>query len=489
MVIDRRTVLKGLGIALAHIGPARALAPANEATIPVPTPVPMSLRLAEFVRRVRFEDLPPEVVEKAKAQLVYHLGLAFSGIAMQESVEARTVMQPLAKARGATVVGERFRLPIADAAFYNTTLMRAVWRDDVTWPTGIHAGILIYPPGLALAEARHASGRELLIAVVLGYEVMCTLARAADPWAAAQPRRPSMVYGGYGPITVAGRLMNLDVPRLANGYGYAANVAMGVPQGGQTTQFYGLLCRNATFSAELAEVGGAPYSPYTIEGSGGLYESFFGEMPANVPSLIASLGSRWEILTAAQKRFPGTGQNTVPTEVLKTLIGEAHLTPENVVRIDAITGAVADSPERKKELASLGPFKDWVDAWASLPYSLAVVLVAGNLDPAGYQENLQNPRVTAAMRLVHLHTESGHDAPRYARIEVTTRDGRRLVRDRNNVVYPFPREAWGPWLRQDGPRILPEDQLLALERLIADLEHVEDVAILTATLVPPKAHA
>jgi 2-methylcitrate dehydratase PrpD len=488
--VDRRTVLKGLGmqaglLALgAHIRTSVAIA--TDATAPRAAREPMSRKLARFVVESRYDDLPAAVVQKAKEQLVYHFGLAFAGRDADETIVARTVVARQAFKGGASLIGESFSLPVSDAAFFNTTLMRAVWRDDVTWPSGIHAGILTIPPALAVAETRHLSGREMLLAIVLGYEVTCKLARAADSWAAAQPRRPSMVYGGYAPITVAGRLMGLDESRLSNGYGYAANAAMGVPEGGQMQHYYGLLSRNATFAAELAEAGGAPYSPYTVEGDAGLYRSFFGEVPASLPGLVSRLGTDWEILTAAQKRFPGTGQNTVATEVLKGLLHEEGLAPEAIARIDVTTAFADDSPERKRELASHGPFKTWVDAWSSLPYALSVVLMAGDLDPARYAANLENPGVLAAMELVHLHTERGHFAPRWAKVKVTLHDGRSVARDSNNVVYPFPRDAWRQWLDRDGSRFLSQTQLTTLEQMIAGLEDVRDVSELVASVVPER---
>ncbi|MGB6605016.1 MAG: MmgE/PrpD family protein [Steroidobacteraceae bacterium] len=482
--LNRRTLLKAAGLqagawAVSRPGLAHSLLAGSN-----PAKTPITQQLAEFVRRVRYEDLPANVILKAKEQIVYHLGLAFGGIRTQESEQALAVIRPLALPRGAAVIGERFRLSLSDAAFYNTTVMRALWRDDVTWPTGIHAGIITLPPGLAVGELRHSSGRELLVAYVLGYEVMCKLARVADPWSTPQPRRPTMVYGAFGPITVAGRLMQLDEERLANAYGYAANLTMGVPQGGQTEHFYGLLCRYATCAAQFAEAGGAPYTPYTIEGATGLYRSFFGMVPPTVAQEIRALGSDWEILTAAQKRYPGTGQNTVATEVFRGLLAAEHLRTEDVARIDVYTGFASESIERKRELASRGPFKDWVDAWASLPYALAVVLVYGAMNTTRYQANLQDPRVDAAMSLVHLHTEAAHAAPRYARVEVITRNGRKISRDADNAVFPFPPEAWGPWLQEDGRHFLPLEQLQRIERSIAELENVPDVSLLAAQLVP-----
>lgn len=156
--LNRRTLLKAAGLqagawAFSRPGLAHSLLAGSN-----PAKTPIARQLAEFVRRVRYEDLPANVIRKAKEQIVYHLGLAFGGIRTQESEQALAVIRPLALPRGATVIGERFRLSLSDAAFYNTTVMRGLWRDDVTWPTGIHAGIITLPPGSRSASCGTAAG-------------------------------------------------------------------------------------------------------------------------------------------------------------------------------------------------------------------------------------------------------------------------------------------------------------------------------------------
>jgi 2-methylcitrate dehydratase PrpD len=261
---------------------------------------------------------------------------------------------------------------------------------------------------------------------------------------------------------------------------------MGVPEGGQTEHYYSLLTRNATFAALVAGAGGAAYAKTTIEGDTGLYRSFFGKVPDHLPEVVRGLGSKWEILSASQKRYPGTGQNTVATELLSSVIKEQKLTADQVAKVNVVLAFVEDSKERKKELARTGPFTSWNEAWSSLPFSLALVLSEGKVDPAKYydQGTLADPRLAELMRRIAIRFEPGHDSIRYARLEILLTDGRKLVQDSDNFLFPFPESHWAEWLRTDGQQFLTARQLRTLEQQLRYLERVENVADLVQSSTP-----
>jgi 2-methylcitrate dehydratase PrpD len=490
MTIDRRSLLKGAVITAAAPllppGVASGQSAAPAAARSAGPSLSATQRIARFIHSVRFEDIPAEVIQKAKEQIVYHFGLAFSGRATGEAGQMRLISNDLAQPKGASVIGERFHLLTSDAVFANTTLMRATWRDDVIWPSGIHAGLCALPTALAIAETRRLSGREFLTAIILAYEVMGKLGNAADGWAAPMPRRPTMIYGPFGPVTVVSRLLKFDNARTAHALGYASNSGMGVPEGGQTEHYYSLLTRNATFAALVAEAGGTAYANSTIEGDTGLYKSFFGKVPASLPTVLGKLGFRWEIMSASQKRYPGTGQNTVATELLTSMVKEHRLRPEQIERIDVVLASVDDSAERKKELSSPGPFASWNEAWSSLPFSLALVLSEGRVDPSRYfdRKALAEPRLGLLMRRVTIRFEGGHDSIRYARLELLLKDGRKMVQASDNFAFPFPQSAWKDWLAEDGRRFLSSAQLESLERDFRQLEKLEDVGAIMSNATP-----
>jgi 2-methylcitrate dehydratase PrpD len=447
----------------------------------------ISERIANFLVQTNFSDLPAGVVRKAKEQIVFFFGRAFEGLPTEEGIQLRRIAPLIQQTTGgATVIAERFRLLPNDAAFANCSLMRgSQGRDDVIWPAGIHAGVITLPTALATAEIRRSSGKEMVLALVLGYEVLGKLARASDPWRAAQPHRPTNVYGGFGPTTVAGSLLKLDRDHMANALGYAANLSKGIAEGGMMDHYYSLINRNGMLAAQLAQVGGAPYSRTTIEGQTGLYRSYFGEVPSSLTGLVNNLGSDWEILTAEQKRYPGTGQNTVAIELLLDLVKTKKLEIDQVERIDVFEVDDLEALSRKNEVSSRGPFARPVQAYSSAPYALALVLLDGDVRVERYLDdaNFNDTIVARVMQKIRIFFEKGH-GPRYCRLEIHTTDHRKIVREEENFRYQFPPSVWGEWLQSCGKHLLPLEQLRRLEQLIADLDHVKDVSELMACVVP-----
>lgn len=442
---------------------------------------PLHESIAQFVLDTRYEDLPPKVVEKARAQIVHSLGLAFTGYYNYENDIARAVLSPLAQGgpHSATMIGERIRLSPSDAAFANATMMRALFLDDVMFPGAVHPEIITLPAGLAVGEITRASGRELLVALVLGYEVLGKLGAAAYGWGAPQPRRPTMIYGGYGPVTVAGRLLRLDPKQMANAYGYAANLCMGVPGDGQMDHFYGFFSFNGVLAAQIARAGGVPFSPRTLEGDLGLYRSFFGKVPAELPKLVASLGSDWEIFKTEFKPHHGTAQNSVAIELLLDLVRTHRLTADQVARIRV---AVAQERAGRKENFNKGPFTAR-DAYSSLPYALARALLDGRVAADQYGEaEIGKPLVNATVQKIEILFEKRPS--RYYRIEVLTHAGKTHTGMLDRHDFPFPRSAWRPWLQKDGGRLLGDKALLEIERQILSLEDVPDISQLTTLLAP-----
>lgn len=282
--------------------PATDRADAASAHAPVR---PLHQAIADFIVRTRFEDLPAAVVEKAKAQIVYQLGLALQGYYNYETEQLRAVLSPLdqrspSAAASATIIGEHSRVAPADAAFANAVMMRALFLDDLLYPGTTHAGVVTLPAALAIGEVQRASGRDVLLAMVLGYEVLGKLSAAAHGWSSPQPRRPTMIYGAYGAVVATGKLLRLDAQQMAHALGFAANLCMGVAEGGQTDHYYGFFSRNGIIAAQLARVGSISYSANTLESQLGLYASFFGKVPADLPQIVARLGTDWEILRATR---------------------------------------------------------------------------------------------------------------------------------------------------------------------------------------------
>jgi 2-methylcitrate dehydratase PrpD len=135
-------------------------------------------RLAGFVASLRFEDLPPEVVEMAKTGIRDALGVAMFASDLEWTRLVRGYVEDTGSTGGATIWGSNRRCAPAHAAMVNGTAVHGIEMDDRSTLLDIHNGAVTIPAAVALSEHLGRSGRDLIVAVVCGYEAAYRVARA-----------------------------------------------------------------------------------------------------------------------------------------------------------------------------------------------------------------------------------------------------------------------------------------------------------------------
>jgi 2-methylcitrate dehydratase PrpD len=435
--------------------------------------------LGSYFHAARFEELSRPVVDKAIEHISYHFIRGLQGSGHVLSTQARQLALSLSDRGGdSSILCARERVQPIDAAFANCSMMRAIECDDNLFPVGVHAGIVTIPAALALAERHRRSGRELIAAVVSGYEAIGKLGNfATAAWSAPAPRRETILYGPFGGAVAAGVLLRLDADRMAEAIRYAAQSAMGVAEGSRWDHYYSMVARNGMLCAMLAQAGGR-VSATVLEGRYGFFETFLGAVPRNIAAwnLTAERGA--EMLGARVKRLPGTAWNVVPIEMMRELVRNERLQPEQVARVDI---ALADARRNFTLGHSLGPFEPW-RACSSAPFQMAMVLLDGGESRLERYSQPQLPELLAIVGRMHVTLEPGHASDDYARIEVTTTDGRHLRREGHQFVYA----RWDDReeLIAAGREKLPHDQLARAADMLANLSEVDDVAGLMACFIP-----
>jgi 2-methylcitrate dehydratase PrpD len=472
-LLSRRTLIAGGSAAsLLYLWPA-----ALQAAERLDGTSAMARRLADYICAVRLRDFALAAIERAKEHLIYHVGLAFSGALTPTGRQAVEIAALLGAAapQTSTIIGRSEKTGPLAAAFANASFMRALGFDDVHVPSLIHPGLLTYPVALAVAEQRHSSGEELLTAVITGYEVMGKLFLEQD--AARAPRRSSMPFGAFGGAAAAARLMKLSPAQTANAIGYAADAAMGLKEGNeqQPTHYYGLVARNAITAAVVAQAGGET-SPSILEGKYGFYATLIGRQP-EPDAIVALLGKDPEILRATQKRYPGTATNIVAIQLVLDLVDKERLSASNVARIEF---QLPNWRATFEDSTSAGPYPSRTQAESSLPFQTAIILLDGRMDFARY-DRFNDPAILAVTKRVAIDLIP-HRSVRYARVRITTTDGRSFEREGEDYVFP-PLDAV-EWLAKDGAKFLPLGKLERFAHLVRRLESLADAAELMALLAP-----
>src|SRR3954451_15445925 len=158
----------------------------------------LARKLAHFAMGLRYEDLPPHVVDKAKACILHCIGvgLAAHGSGAVRAARAAILSEEPRPDNGATLMVTGERATPYGAAFVNSALMHAKLQEDA-YHTGSHPGVMIIPAALAAAETLGSSGRDLLTALVAGYEVETAITADFIPRSNEQGFRSSPIYGTF----------------------------------------------------------------------------------------------------------------------------------------------------------------------------------------------------------------------------------------------------------------------------------------------------
>ena len=193
---------------------------------------PLAVQLGEFVAALRFEDLPPAVIDKAKAFVNHAMTVGMVSFGAPRAAGARRAVlqhevlgtKRIGRGQGATLWIDGTRATRAGAVFANAVPI-AVNNQCDSYHMLTHPGVLIVPAGLATAEGEGRSGRDLLTAIVAGYEVQCRCSRDFIPSTPAHGFRASPLYGILGCAATTAKLMGLDSSQTVHAIALAASFA------------------------------------------------------------------------------------------------------------------------------------------------------------------------------------------------------------------------------------------------------------------------
>ena len=317
---------------------------------------PLAVRLGDFVAGLRFEDLPPEVVDKAKAVVNHAVTVGMAGFGHTRSAAARRAVlgqerlgaQGIGAGQGATLWVDGARVTRAGAAFASGVAV-AVNNQCDSYHMLTHPGVLIVPAGLATAEGEGRAGRELLAALAAGYEVQCRCARDFIPSTPAHGFRASPVYGILGCAATTAKLLGLDTTQTTHAIALAASFAGSLIEGQRTgardADFAeAQAARSGMWAATLAAQGfqgaatalegrGGFYNAFTGSHRGDLSYSFTGEVTADLDEVVAELGRRWEILDVKFKIYPTPGFNQPVVWLASEMTARHALRAEEIERV------------------------------------------------------------------------------------------------------------------------------------------------------------
>jgi 2-methylcitrate dehydratase PrpD len=290
--------------------------------------------LGQFVFASRFEDMPADVVHEAKRALLHWVGCAVGGSHERSVDSALAAVSPFSGPAQASVFGRGERLDMLHAAFINGVSTDVLSFSDTHPETLIHPTGVIGPALAALAEQRSLSGKELLHALILGFDVASRVSHAVYPWHYDRGWHITGTAGVFGAGAAAAKVLGLDVERIVWTLGIAATAAAGLRGmfGSMCKNFHsGRAAENGLLAAFLSQQG----FDSVPDGIGGArcFAQVLGEAP-NLTAVVRGLGERYEITKNTYKAYP-CGVVIHPVIDACLLIAEAPgFDPNNVVTVE-----------------------------------------------------------------------------------------------------------------------------------------------------------
>ena len=357
----------------------------------------VSRRWATFIDETRFETLPAAIVDRAKIRILDGLATAIDahGLPVPETVLAFAGGQP----GPSTVIGYARRLPAVDAAFVNATLVNGSSRDDFLEKS--HPCALVLPAALAVAEERDASGRDLIAALVAGYEIT---GRAYLGGPRMLPRfRASGVAGAVGAAAAAGHAMRLTPEQLSNALGCAAVFASGFGAGFVAGTMdvklnVGIACRNGLTAAGLARAG-ATATPLAFEGASGFYEAF-ALGTEQVSAAVSGLGERYLIEDVVYKECPVCIFTQTPIHLARELAAAHRL--GDPAEIESVVVTAPEATYTNPGFTNPGPIRNQLPIVVGPRHCTAAALLGRPVEQYDFYDRLDDEPVNALAARIEL---------------------------------------------------------------------------------------
>src|SRR5215470_5340191 len=344
--------------------------------------------LAHYAASCRYEDIPPDVIERAKQCITDTIAAVIFGYHLPWSRIVVAFAQKNGVGGNSRVLGPGGpRVHAPAAALANGALAHAFEMDNLTWPsTGVHPGATLLASGLAVAQERGMGGRELLTAVVAGAEVMIRIGRATKHSNEGRGFHAPGTTGPFGAAIACGKLMGFDEERMQNALGIAGSLACGLLEfarsgtGAMVKRLHlGRAAESGVLAASLAGEGfTGPAS--VLEGNAGFLKVFCDR--SDPAALTAGLGHEWETPITLIKRYACHITAHTPLQALEELRREHHFGPADV---EAVTVA---GIERMVRVNNIAEPTDRMMAQYSVPFCLALSLYRDARDPESFDERV-----------------------------------------------------------------------------------------------------
>lgn len=355
------------------------------------SPPSVAARFADFTAGLSLDQVPPELVRKAKLHMLDALGTALAASTFDFAGPTLEGASKLGKGDGALALGSGTPLPAAGAALVNGALIHGLDFDDTHIGAIYHASAPALAAALAAGEASGADGRDLLLAYIAGLEIGCRLGKAAGGGFHDRGFHPTPLCGAFAAAYAAGRLQGATPAQMVSASGLAGSMAAGVLelQGSWLKRMHPGWAAHSGIAAVALATSGFRGPSSMFEGPHGFFHTHLQMIPTGDASPAYGLGEDWLIAGIALKPYPCC-------HFIHGYV-DCALELRDKVDLDQIERIELPLHKRLHHLVS-GPARpsEPYAAMFSVPYTVALALVTGQVDLAAFHDKgVDDPAVLA----------------------------------------------------------------------------------------------
>lgn len=390
---------------------------------------------AEYAVNLQFEDLPLGAIEAAKMFLYDSFGCALGGSKTEDFRILEAVFCELGGRGECSVIGSDLKTDVRSACLINGVAIRALDYNDVYWKQDPSHPSDLLPAAFCTGEREHKSGKDLILATVIAYELEMRLMEAAFPGIRELGFHHATLTAFAAPV-VAGKMLGLTAEQIVNAIGISGshNITLGVVTAGNLTMMKNTVDPLATeagvFAALIAQKGYHAPKPI-FEGREGLFEVIGEDWKPEV--LTDNLGETFKIIDCSIKPFPCEALTHAPISAVLDLVTENDLQPEQIKRVEIYTlkRAAEILADEKKYIIDSRETADH-----SLPYCIAAAMVFRQLTPREFSaETLKDAQILANVPKVKAVLEPAFEerfpAEQPCRVVIKLTNGETLEKERS----------------------------------------------------------
>jgi len=462
-------------------------------------------QLATFAIDTPRGFLDPVLVESVKEKFLDTIGISIAGAYSPAGRIAFDAIADLGGRPEVTIMGRARKSSVVDAGFVNGVCAHALEYDDNTRNAG-HISACLVPGCLAIAEKLNLSGRELIEAFAIGFEVSFRIGSGLKPFLFDRGWHPAALVGGQGIAAAGSRMMQLDkiTTRMAMGIMASSGTGLRKNVGSMGKAFHVGHGVRAGIFATIVASHGYQVDPDIIEGADdggveghqrfGLVDAFAGTGNYRVDRMLGGLGTGFELSrdTTMVRMHPGS------TVIGAAVDGMIDLATRHDIKADQVESILVGCHPRMLSIASYTEPVDSYRAKFCPPYIFAVALIDGKVGVAQYADDrIRDPGVLALMRRVTVaicddlknhRGQWGEGGINWgeARIKVTLKNGRVLEQTYSNAKgWPGQRATWDDLCgkyEECTEKILSRKRTVESIEMIKALPDLPSVRDLTKTL-------